>query len=298
MGVILAITGDHHANSTVGLCPSSFKLDDGGLHVASERQRWIWGRWLAFWRSVQNVKEHTGWPVTSIILGEIVDDLNHKHKTTQVITNNKADIIRLGETTLAPVLETADNIVVLRGTEAHSGPSACLDEILAENIGAERSPQGTYSWWQYRAVYDGVVIDAAHHPGTRTLTPHTAGNEANRLASKIFYEYGKENIIRSRSGQEMVPWPHLVLRGHNHRPADSGDNQPGGHPLTAVRAIITPSWQVGTAFGYRLGGDTLPIGGLIITCKDARFKVHKIYYWPSSGLFPSADSWSAAATIQ
>jgi hypothetical protein len=295
MGHILAITGDHHANSTVGLFPPSFTLDDGNRVAASDRQRWTWVQWNAYWKAVWGVKDKTGWPVTSIMLGELADDLKHKHKTSQLISTNESDMIRLALETLKPARYVADQIVVLRGTEAHTGSSANLDETIGREIGAVASPSGTRSWWQYRADFDGVIIDAAHHPGFSSRVPHTAGNEAMRLASKVFYEYSIENILRSRDGRELINWPHLVFRGHNHRPADSIDNQPGGHPAAAIRSIITPSWQGPTAFVYRIAASQVPIGGLIVTCDDGRFTVHKLYYWPSPGEFSSADGWAQAA---
>ena len=291
MGHIIAVTGDHHVNSTVGLCPPTFTLDDGGRHLASDRQRWIWAQWIHFWTTVAKVKKQAGWPVTAILLGELADDLGHKHKTTQLITNNINDIMEMAMATLKPIQETADQIVVLRGTEAHSGLSACLDEALAKQIGAVGTTVGTSSWWQYRARFEDVVIDAAHHPGAASRVNHTSGNEANRLAGRLFYEYSIENILRSRRQKALIPWPNLVLRGHNHKPADSMDNQPGGHPDAAIRAIITPSWQFGTSFGYQIAGGQLPIGGLIITVNGSKMVVNKIFAWPSPGIFPSADGW-------
>lgn len=298
MGHILAITGDHHSNSTVGLHPPTFWLDDGNPIGQSDRQKWIWARWKHYWGAVNKTKEHTGWPVTSIMLGELADDISSKHKSSQVVTTNPSDMINLAVRTLGPAMEVADDIVVLRGTEAHSGTSSNLDETVAREIGAQRSPMGTYSWWQFRATYSGVTIDAAHHPGTSSRVPHTSGNEANRLASKLFYEYSIENVIKTRRGKDIIPWPHLAVRGHNHKPADSGDNQPGGHPDAAIRTIITPAWKFGTSFGYRIAGSKLPIGGLMVTCNQGRYKVHKLYYWPDTlgvGAFPSADGYGITA---
>ena len=68
--------------------------------------------------------------------------------------------------------------------------------------------------------------------------------------------------------------PHLYVRGHVHRPGDSYDIAP-------VRALILPSWQHTTSYGYRIGGGDLPIGGVIVTCSDGRYTVDKLYYnWP------------------
>ena len=69
--------------------------------------------------------------------------------------------------------------------------------------------------------------------------------------------------------------PHLLIRGHVHRPGDSYDAYP-------VRALILPSWQLSTSYGYRIGGGTLPIGGAYVVC-DGRggFEVVKRFTeWP------------------
>lgn len=296
MTTILAITGDVHANSTVGLCPPKVELDDGGRYISSDRQRWIWGRWLSYVLQVKRLKDKTGHEVVLVLLGELVDNIGKKIATSQVVTTNVADVLHIGDQVLEPMLAVADKVIVLRGTEAHVGSNSCLDEIVAERINHKygtivKSPIGTNSWYQFRGEFDGVTIDAAHHPGVGNRTHHTAGNEATRLASKIFYEYSIDNIIRSRTGEPIVAWPHLILRGHNHRPADSGDNQPGGHPIAAMRALITPSWQLGTAYSYRLGGGVLPIGGLIAVASDGRVNVNKLFYYPAPGTFLSTDSY-------
>jgi len=139
--------------------------------------------------------------------------------------------------------------------------------VIAHDIGALAAPDGRSSWWGFRGVIGGVRIDAAHHPGHGHGRPWTRGADAGRLAAQIIDRY----VNRA---QPLQP-PQLVLRGHNHKPVDSYDNHP------ATRAIITPSWQLSTSFGHRLGGDWLPIGGAYVICRNGSYVVKKLYWeWP------------------
>ena len=47
--LLLRITSDLHAGSTVAICPPRVQLDDGGEYHASKAQRWLWERWKDFW---------------------------------------------------------------------------------------------------------------------------------------------------------------------------------------------------------------------------------------------------------
>jgi hypothetical protein len=255
---IVAVVGDMHANSTVALCPPRFTLDDGGQYVASEHQRWIWRHWLAYWKEVAEVKERTGYPLYAIFNGELADDLNHR--STQLITKNNTDQIRLAYTVLKPALDVADHVIVTRGTEAHSKASSSLDEKIAEDISAIPDPYGRYAWNNFTGDIGGVRFDIAHHPGHGHGRPWTRGGDANRLAADIVFRYAE---VPARQ-------PDIVIRSHVHKPVDSFDN-------FQVRAIILPSWQLNNAFGFKLGGGWLPIGGLYIICRDGDYEVVKRY---------------------
>ena len=159
---------------------------------------------------------------------------------------------------------------MLRGTEAHSGPSGAMDETLARELGAEAATaDGPASWWQLRLEVEGVRLDVAHHPpGGGGRRPWTAANFAATLAAMAFYE-------TAARGEKP---PHLYVRGHVHRPGDSYD----AHP---VRALVLPSWQLTTSYGYRIGGGALPVGGAYVVCSGkGNYEVVKRYSeWPTTG---------------
>ena len=250
-GAIVAIAGDMHINGTTALCPPAFRLDDGGTWNQSKVQRFIWKHWLFYWEQVAAEKERTGLPVIAVFNGEMADDLNHR--STQLVTRNTSDQIRLSVAALSPALDVADHILCTRGTEAHSGASACIDEIIANDIGAIPDENENYARWILRMDVAGVSFHIAHHPAMGHARPWTRGGDANRKAASLMFEYVEVG----------VPAPDLAIFGHNHKPVDSFDN-------FDTRVIVLPSWQLTNAFGHKLGGGWLPIGAGYVICESGK----------------------------
>jgi len=248
----------------VALCPPVINLDDGGTWRASEPQRWIWRKWRAFWETVNEMRKDR---LIVILNGELADD--NRHATTQLVTRNPADMMRLSIECLRPMLElNPDAVYVTRGTEAHSGASAWLDEAIAKDIEAVPSTTDVHSHWQLRLRADGVRLDVAHHPpGGGGRLPWTRANFANRLAIQTWTD-------AMLAGDKP---PDLYIRGHVHAPGDSFETFP-------TRALILPSWQLTTSYGHRIGGGVLPVGGVIVTCDKGGYQVTKEYSrWPLAG---------------
>lgn len=263
MPTLLVAAGDLHTNGTTALSPPGpFQLDDGGTYRPSKVQRWINARWRDFWKHAELVKAEAGVECVVIITGELADD-NH-HPTTQLVTRNTGDIARMALEVLKPVQAVADRIYVTRGSEAHVGLNSSLDEALARAIGAIPE-DGQHARWVFRGTIDGLRVDAAHHAGTSYQRPWTRGADANRLAKMI-----QDVYVRGEQ-----PVPHLVIRGHTHRPSDSFDNH-------TTRAIVLPSWKLTDSYGHRLGGTPLPIGGLQLLVDRGRItrEWKFVHDWP------------------
>jgi len=266
---IIAAIGDLHINSTIALLAPETQLDDGLFAYHSTYQRWLWELFQEYTEAVAHKQRAEKAPVVLIINGEIADLLSHP--TTQLLSRNPADVERMALNTLANIRQLASLVVVTRGTEAHSGVASNLDETLAGLLQAtgDRS-KGTYSWYHYCGQIAGVKLDVAHHPGVSHGRRELRGSDAVRLAGIIKDEYYHLNRVNPAIG-----YPDLVIRGHNHKPSDSGDNHP-------IRAVINASWQfatkkIGSAFGYKLGGSTFENGGLIITCDSGQYELRKFY---------------------
>ncbi len=247
MRVVVAATGDMHIGSTVGLCPRRVELDDGGAYEASKSQRWLWTCWEDYWAQVARRKTD-GVQVVALLNGDLCDRNRHGHY--QLWTINRATLTRAVVDTLQPLLAIADYVVVVRGTEAHVGESAEMEELIAHDVGAVPDEQaGSASWWYWEATIAGHNLAAAHHPGTNSMRPWTLGGGANRAAAIAVDTY---------YGQHWQP--ELIVFNHVHHNEDSYDNHP-------VRVIFNRAFSLRTAYDHRSGRSLqqASIGGLIVT---------------------------------
>ena len=115
----------------------------------------MWRNWLEFWEGVPK----GAWV---IINGDLADK-DYKLRNYQNITRNPATIQRMILDTMQPALDKAGRVFVVRGTTAHTGKSANLEEEFGKDIGAEKTPDGASSWWSLCLECDGVVFDVMHH---------------------------------------------------------------------------------------------------------------------------------------
>lgn len=281
--VIVATVGDLHINSTVALLPPVVSLDDGGEYKANEQQRWIWRHWLAFWNEIAARRDELNARLVIIVNGEAGD--NNRHPTTQLITRNNADIVRMSAAAMRPatdLLRDGDHLFITRGTEAHSGSSGEIDELIAHDLKATpavlknpgRSDEVRIcSWFRLRAEFGGVRFDVSHHPpGGGSKRPWTKPNFPMALAAMTDWE--------NRKSKQP---PHLRIYGHTHTPGDSYD-------AFDTRVVIVPSWQLATVYGHRIGGAFLPIGGAYIICEGGRYEIVKRYWdWPIEGYWRAPD---------
>src|SRR5690606_36827403 len=165
--VVLACVSDLHAGSTVGLCPASgIDLDDGGRYEPSKAQRWLWQCWREYWDEVARERDASGAALYVVLHGDVIDGAHHG--TTQIVSGNLDVQGAVARACLeVPRALGVDRWFVVRGTEAHVGPSAQAEEGIARWLGAERDRDtGTYSWWHLRLLVHDVLIDAAHHGRT------------------------------------------------------------------------------------------------------------------------------------
>jgi hypothetical protein len=250
---ILAAPADQHVNSTVGVLPKYAELVEGGFHRNGPVQNWIWRKWLESWEGIWTLKKETGGKLIVLNLGDALDD--PKHATTQIVSGNKASILRMAARVFERPREMADWFFVLRGTEAHTGLSATWEELLAEDLDAERSPDGLWSWWYWEGVVGGVWVDAAHHPQTAGRLPHTQAAAPSRQSFML-------ELQAVRSERQV---PDVALRAHAHYAGDSG-------VFTRPRTFYCPPWQLTSAFGHRLGAGAFvrPVGTLALIIRDRR----------------------------
>lgn len=255
---LVIVASDTHINSTVGLCPPLINLDDGGSYHSSRAQRWLWDCWLDMW---DKAGQYTDWRKVVIFNGDI-GELDTMRRSYQLISPNKAVIQAMVIDALEPVLAVVDAVYIIRGTQAHTGKGAWLEEAIASDITVNVPNKTSASWYHLRATASGVRLDVAHHASMGGL-PWTAPNSANKLA------YIAMNYYREMG----LPVPHLVIRSHNHRYATSGDNYP-------VSAYFTPAWQLATEYAYRTGKELsiANIGALAFECEGGNYVPRRFDY--------------------
>jgi len=263
---LVVVVADLHTNSTIGLCTPSVDLDDGGTYTASKAQRdYLLRNWRRFWRDVAALRdaERAG-RVVVVVNGDAVDD--NRHSKAQLITVNKSSIIALAARVLEPAREIADDLIVVRGTEAHSGQSGELEELVAREAGAQPDPvTGQFSHWFLLAEIEGVLFDVAHHPPTSGRRPWTKAPAAARAGA----------ILRSQYLEEGVRVPDVAIRAHVHF------YQPGPRE-PKPEFCYCPPWQLCTSFGHRIGagGRIEPVGGLVYVCREGAYQFHALRYPP------------------
>jgi len=252
----------------VGLCPPTVNLDDGGTYRSSKTQRWLWSCWLDFCEKVNRLPGRK----VALLNGDI-GELDTKRRSYQIVTPNKATILDMALNTLMPLLEVVNDVVVVRGTLAHVGKSAWLEEAIARDLDNAITPNGDsapFSHWHVRRVVSGVRFDIAHH-ATMGRLHNTEKNAANKIAVGTLYRYKVDMEQQA---------PDVVIRSHNHRYASSGDNYP-------LFAICSPCWTTATEFVYRVSQENTlaSIGGLAFVCYDGEYQYHKyLYDYPKASL--------------
>ncbi|HEX6940223.1 MAG TPA: hypothetical protein VF158_12485 [Longimicrobiales bacterium] len=272
--VVLAVVSDLHAGSTVGLCPDGgIDLDDGGRYEPSTAQRWLWQCWREYWDAVARAREDAKGLLYVVLNGDLVDGAHHG--TTQIVSGNMDVQGAVARACLeVPRALEPDRWFVVRGTEAHVGPSAQSEEGLARHLGAEPDANtGTRSWWHLRMDVLGHRLDFAHH-GRTGYRSWTRWNATQLLAADIA-------LTHLQDGERP---PDLAVRSHFHRYADSYDAQP-------VRVIQTPAFQLATAYVHRRAPESLAdIGGIIVTLRTGHMDVRPVLYKPRR-----STVWTAAA---
>jgi len=255
---VLAIVSDTHANSRLGLCVPSFNLLDGGTYRANRTQRWLWNNWLEFWQEFDALEGRKG----AIFNGDMIDG-DSKKRSYQTITNNPAEMVDLANLVLLPALDVLDYCVFLKGTPAHVGKSANLEETLARDVTiAELNGENNYAWDNFYGEVGGVVFDIKHH-GKLGHKPWTRPNSINALAVELVLAYTKR--------RERLP--DVAIRSHRHLMADSYDNY-------AVRVIANGCWQMQNEYGHVVSDDLPDISGLIFECENGEYELTKKSYIP------------------
>ena len=260
--ILVAVVADLHVNSTVGLCPSAVALEKG-MHRATKAQRVVFAAWREFWQERVYAKAGAiGAKVYVVIAGDLNDKNIHDRRGAELITTVDADIVKMSMQALEPMLAGKPaHIFIVRGTEAHTGKAANLEEEVAKDLEPKNcgvvwdEQEGACSWWWLKLEAGGVTFDIAHHPETTGLKPWTEDPAAARCAREI----------RARYLDRGEKPPDVAVRAHIHKYIPSGKR-------LNPQMFYCPPWQLTGSHPRRYGATSFrAIGGLVFICQNGHY---------------------------
>jgi len=251
----LVVISDTHCGCQLGLCPSKgIRLDEGGFYKPNATQRAIWEFWKEFWGSwVPKVIK--GKTFSLVLNGDSID--GRHHQSTHQFSQNLADQETVAYECLSPIVEkchkSGGNFYMVRGTEAHVGPSGEGEESLAKALKAKRNKFHQYSRYDLWIRVGSGLVHLLHTLGTTGSQAY----EATAPHKEMIEEYAEAARWRD------IP-PDCIVRSHRHRCYIGDIPAAGGRHAISV---VTPSWQAKTPFAYRTAGARLSppqFGGIVI----------------------------------
>jgi len=250
----LVVIADLHCGCGLGLCTDEpAHLDDGGEYHASALQRVVWSWWREFWDEWVPRACHNE-PFSVVVNGDSLDGVHH-NATTQ-ISHNLKDQALIAETILKPIVSRAEKFFMIRGTEAHVGPSGVEEERLARALGAIPDDTGRHARYELWARVGKGLVHLMHHIGTTGVSHY----ESSAVMKELTESYAEAGRWRKEP-------PDVVVRSHRHRHIEVRVPTSLGYGI----AFCTAGWQLKTPFTYRTAGGritTPQIGGSLIRQGD------------------------------
>ncbi len=264
--VVLVVSNDQHANSTVAVCPPKITMDDGQTIHASKAQLWLWEKWNELYAVADQMRRELHAEYWQGFNGDLTEGFHHG--STQVMSpNSQTQSLIVRELLGVPLAQKPNRLLFVRGTPAHVGKQAASEEGVAHRMRTDGLPiigdpeMGTASWWHYRGEVRGVRLDITHH-GRTGQREHTRQSAAVLHAHDILLSHVKNNELP----------PHLCLRAHYHRFNDSHDACP-------VRVVTGGAFQLKTEYVHKVAADSMAdIGGLIVTLDAGEYEVKKVHF--------------------
>lgn len=250
----LVVLGDTHIGSTVALSKPVINLDDGGTYHASKAQVNIYKAWQELQKVISNLPPPK--PVL-VLLGDLVET-DAKNRSDQVITRNAETLRTMAVDVLDEVAKLCTAVYVVRGTEAHTGKSASMDDAIGKEFGSTGPVASSHSYWWLPLEIEHVRVDIAHHANMSGVPWNKSS--ATTLASRVLFSCAEKGEIA----------PNLILRAHQHRWGDSKDD------FEVIRAVQLPGWTFATAHIHKVNpGSIAEIGAAIINIEKGNYEVRK-----------------------
>ena len=261
---ILVCVGDLHLNDTTGLCPPEFKRANRDVHLPGVGQRFLWKAWTDIWATVAERKCKTGATVYLSWGGDLMDQNKYSH--AELITTVKANIQTAMHQAAEPALAVADYNFLVRGTTAHVGELAELEEEFAKDIKAEACPStGSYTWPVLPLEIANVTFEIAHRPPCSTQRVDGRNQAVSRSVVRMV-----TRCLNQRASPAMVYVWH-----HAHYSAVGSEMGSHGFQVPCLKLV--------GAFGYeKCGVGTIvePVGVLMFEIAGGDWRHEFLRYSP------------------
>ena len=261
----LIVISDLHCGCKLGLCPADgvTLAEGGGRYIPSPMMQKIWDYWREFWDEWVPWVTHRQ-PFGIVVNGDAVD--GRHHGSTHQISQNLSDQDEIAYQVLAPLVDRCKGkFWMVKGTEAHVGPSGEQEELLARRLGAIPDSTGAharYELWKYLGG-TRALLHIMHHVGT-------TGSSAYE-STAVYKELVESYVEAGRWGNRP---PDCIVRSHRHRHFETKISSAGGRAIS----VVTPAWQCRTPFTFKVPGGRIAqpmIGGICIrTGKEGHENVY------------------------
>lgn len=250
------VISDLHCGCQFALCPDTVHLNGGGVYRASKEQRQILKCWNYFWDEwVPKVTREE--PFVVVVNGDVMD--NRHHDAVTQISRNTADQANIAYELLYPVRKQCADMYFIGGTEAHSGPSADLEEKLGERLDTVRDEKGNRCRYDLYLKLGKCLCHFTHHIGTT--------GSSHYETSALMGEFTNVMVDSERWGYEPV---NVVVRSHRHIHTEIRVPTKD----TYGYCFVTAGWQLKTPFAFKTPGGRVRspmIGGSLIRQGDEEF---------------------------
>jgi hypothetical protein len=249
---------DGHAGDRAALCPPESNLDLGGKYIRSFLQDILWAWWEEFWKDVD---KRTNGDYILVTNGDMVEGDHHRSKSALSLNIN--DQLGIAKSILLPKVKAAKAYYAIRGTRAHSGESAEVEETLARELGAIRDSQNAiHCRPSLNLKVEDVLFNVSHYIGISGSTQYES-SALMQEATRVFVECG-------RWKRQL---PDVIVRSHRHRHL--------ALPITTEKGKTTiftlPAWQLKTSYVYHVAGGgvaTPQIGGSVVCVDGDKYQDH------------------------
>ncbi len=233
----VVVISDLHCGHRVGLTPPEFqsKVSGGSRQRISQK---FYKVQVALWDAYVEMIKNLGKIDILIVNGDCIDGRGERSGSTELLYVDRNIQVQMAVDCIN--YAKANNILMTRGTDYHTGSSESFEDIIAEKVNAKKIED--HAWYDI----DGVVFDVKHFIGSSGI-PH--GRSTAIKKAQMWNLIWAERNEQPRGNPGKI----IAIRSHAHYFDYSGNAD--------YLAIITPALQgMGSKFGAKICEGTVDFG--------------------------------------